>query len=318
MSDFSSFFSDQAPQNVTSTTGSILSQPDWYQEMLQGIAARGAQTAGQGYQYYSDPRLANFTQDQQSAFQGVRNQQGAWQPALSGAQGYVGQGVNAVQGPAQTWTGNWQQYMSPYTQSVVNEIGRLGNQNLQENILPSINNSFIGNGAFGSDRNADMIGRGIRDAETNIAGLQSQALQQGYGTSASIFAQDANRQQQQQQMQGQMGLNAGQEMGALGALGQQLGYTDTNQLYGAGSAQQGLQQKGYDLGYQEFQNQVQYPWQQLNNLSTLMQRMQVPVSQVGSTNAPLPGAGFGDSPAAQVGGFLGAVAPYFSSSSGGG
>jgi hypothetical protein len=319
------------PPNVNSTYGSISSQPDWYQEMLQGIAARSAQVAGQGYQYYSDPRLAGFTGDQNNAFQAIRNNQGSWQPAyqsgmsaMGQVQPYGQQATGAVSGPAQTWTGNWQQYMSPYTQSVVNEIGRLGNQNLNENILPGINNSFIGNGAFGSDRNADMIGRGIRDAETNIAGLQSQALEQGYGTSAGIFANDAARQQQQQQMQantalgaGSQALQAGYGYGALGQMGQQMGYNDASQLYGAGAQQQGLQQKGYDIGYGEFQNQVQYPWQQLDNMSTLLQRMQVPTTQTGQTNAPLPGSTYGASPIATVGGALGALAPYFSNTDGG-
>jgi hypothetical protein len=298
------------PQNVTGSQGSISSQPDWYQQMMQGIAVRGTQLADRGYQYYSDPRLAGFTPDQQQSFGAIRGMQGQWQPGIQGAQGYVGQGqqfgqqaVNATGGPAQSWTGNWQQYMSPYTSSVVNEIGRLGNQNLQENVLHDVNDSFIGSGGFGSTRNADMIGRGIRDAQSNISGLQSQALQQGYGQAASIFGQDANRQQQQQQMQATAALGAGNlanagasQMGALSQMGQQMGYNDVNALYGAGAQQQQLQQKGYDTGYNEFQNQANYGWNQLNNLNSMLHGMQLPTMQTGVNNGPLPGAGFGSSP----------------------
>jgi hypothetical protein len=151
--------------------------------------------------------------DNASGQAGQASQQANQIAGSSAAPGYaMGAGqaaMGAASGPAQNWTSNWHQYMSPYTSSVVNEIGRLGNQNLQENVLGGINDSFIGSGGFGSDRNADMIGRGIRDAQTNISGLQSQALQQGYGQAANIFNSDANRQQNQQQLQSQTALNAG-------------------------------------------------------------------------------------------------------------
>jgi len=77
-------------------------------------------------------------------------------------------------------------YMSPYTSGVVDEIGRLGSRNLVENVIPNINNTFIGSGQFGSDRNAKTIGNAIRDASRDIAGQQSAALQQGYGQAASF------------------------------------------------------------------------------------------------------------------------------------
>jgi hypothetical protein len=478
--------SGQLPPNVTASSGSLSSQPDWFQQMEQGLAARGAQIADRGYQYYSDPRLANFTPDQLNAFQGVRNMQGSWQPSYQGALGAYGQAlpygmsslnrgagygagavgaaqagaqgamgaaqqyapwmtsaagtyggaamdaansggaaaqsaanqagqqmgkaanqygqgaVSATQGPSQSWTDNFSKYMSPYTQSVVNEIGRLGNQNLFQNVLPQVNDSFIANGGFGSDRNAEMIGRSIRDAQTNISGLQSQALESGYGTSAGIFGQDANRAQQQQQMQsnanlgagnlvtgalgqagqlrtnaalgagqlatnaalgagnmyegalgqganlltgtalqggqlasnaglqagqmanqgaqigGNLALQTGQGMGALSQLGQQLGYNDLNALSGIGAQQQGLQQHAYDTAYQEFQNQRDYPMQQASWLSNLLRNAQVPTTQIGSTNAPLPGAQYGATPANQIGGALSMLAPYFSGSGGSG
>lgn len=126
------------------------------------------------------------------------------------ANAYGAGAVGAVAGPSQSWTNNYQQYMSPYTQSVVDEIGRQGNLNLQQNILPGINSTFGASGQFGSGRNAAIVGQGISQAQQGISGLQSQALQSGYGEAANIFGQDANRAQQQQQMQSQANLSAGQ------------------------------------------------------------------------------------------------------------
>ena len=85
-------------------------------------------------------------------------------------------------------------YMSPYQSGVVDEIGRLGSRNLTENILPKINDTFIGSGQFGSDRNANTIGKAIRDTSRDIAGQQSAALQAGYGQAGQLFTSDANRQ----------------------------------------------------------------------------------------------------------------------------
>lgn len=315
-------FNGTAPQDVTSTIGGQSNLPDWYQEIIRGIASKGTDIADRGYQTYPGQRIAGFNQDQSGSFQDVRDMQGAWQPSMQGAydaanqalptsSAFLNQGatygqnaVDATGGNAQNWTNNYQQYMSPYTQSVVGEIGRLGNQNLNENILHGVNDSFIGSGGFGSDRNADMIGRSIRDAQTNISGLQSQALENGYSTSANIFGQDANRQQQQQQLQANTSLQAGQmansgaqigsnaatqaaqQYGALGQLGQNLGYQDASALGTIGGAQQGLQQQGYDTGYNEFQNQQNWDWGQLNNENSLLRGMQLPTSQTQVSNTP--------------------------------
>lgn len=315
-------FNGSPPQNVTASTSSVSGLPDWYQEYLRGIAGKGTEIAGRGYQQYPGQRLAGFNDDQQHSFDTVRGSQGAWQPyvdsatsaagqALPTAQAFLGAGakyagnaVDSAGGPAATWTNNWKQYMSPYTSSVVDEIGRLGNRNLNENVLSGVNDSFIGSGGFGSDRNADMIGRGIRDAQTNISGLQSQALQQGYGTSAGIFGADANRAQGQQQLQANTGLQAGQlansgaqvgaatadasaqRYGALGQLGQTLGYQDAGALGTIGAARQGLAQQGMDLGYNNFQEQKNFDWNNLNNLNSVLRGMQLPTSQTSVTNQP--------------------------------
>lgn len=337
-------FNGAPPQSVTGATASLTGMPDWYQEYMRGIAGKATENAGLGYQQYPGQRLAGFNQDQQNAFNVTRNSQGAWQPMVQGALGaasqalptassflgagaqYADQGVTgvglaqqqanqAVSGPSEMWTNNWQQYMSPYTSGVVNEIGRLGNQNLQENVLPGINNSFIGSGGFGSTRNADMIGRGIRDSQRDITGAQSMALQQGYGTSAGIFNQDMARQQALQglqantalqggQLYGNAALQAGQQanaagqigaaaadqsaqrLGALGQLQQQLGYQDAGALGAIGSAQQGLQQQGLDLGYNNFLEQRGWNWDTLNNLNSVLRGMQLPTSQTSVTNQP--------------------------------
>ena len=311
-------------QTVPSPTSTSTQQPDWYQQLLRGIAGVGGEVANRPFQQFPGERQADLTPDQLAAQQGVRNMQGAWQPAVQGGlnalqgalpavQGALGQAgqfgqqaVGAVGGPAQSWTNNWQQYMSPYTSGVVNEISRLGNQNLFENILPQINDQFISSGGFGSTRNAEMLGRGIRDAQTNISGLQSAALQAGYNAGAGIFANDANRAQQQQQLQGQTALGAGQlatsgasalgnasvgvgnALGGLGQMQQNLGLADINALNNSGVQQQQFAQQGMDLNYNDFMTQQNRDWTQLNNLSSLIRGQQLPTQTTGISTQTYP------------------------------
>lgn len=120
---------------------------------------------------------------------------GAAQPLVNQAAG--ASAFNAAMpytsGATKMWPQGMSEYMSPYTGAVVNEIGRLGNQNLTENILPEVNQTFTGGGMFGSSRHADFTNRAIRDASKAIAGEQAKALESGYGTSANIFGQDMSR-----------------------------------------------------------------------------------------------------------------------------
>lgn len=84
-------------------------------------------------------------------------------------------------------------YMNPYMDSVLNRIGELGNRTLQEQILPGITDQMIGAGQFGGTRQAEMMGRAVRDAMGEISAQQSAALQSGWNTAQSAAANDLSR-----------------------------------------------------------------------------------------------------------------------------
>lgn len=338
MADLSYLWTNTPPAAVTTSSATSSGLPDWYNAYLQGIAGKATEQAGTGYQAYPDQRLADFTPQQTQAFQNVQANQGVWQPnigaanaianstapqvqgALATANQYGANATQAASGPAQSWANNWQQYMSPYTQNVVNEIGRLGQQNMQEGAT-GVTDNFVGSGQFGSTRNADILGRYVRDQNQNILGQQSQALQSGYTNSANIFNTDANRAQQQQQLQASTDISAGglasqgaqigaaandaaaQRLGALGQLQSSLGTTDAAALQAVGQQQQAQNQAGMDLSYSDFQNQRQYPWTTLANLNSTIRGMQLPNTQVQAISGP--SQYYDASPLAQVAGMFG-------------
>jgi hypothetical protein len=353
-------FQGTPPPSVTGNVASITGLPDWYQEYLRGIAGQATSLAGmQADQAVPAQSVAGFTPDQIAAFQKVRENQGAWQPALAGEGGalssvqpavnsavqsatgavagpagtaagstqpYLDTAMGAAGAPASSWTDNFQKYMSPYTKGVVDNIGRLGQRNWEEKILPGLNQSFIGAGQFGSTRNADIVSRAGRDAAADITGQQAQALEQGYGTSANIFANDAAREQQQRALQAQTGLTAGstygtlsaedasrqqqqgqiqantaltggqlaatsglgtaQGYGALGAATAGLGLTDTQALAASGGQQQALDQAGLNTAYGNATSLNNYDWGILNNLGSVVRGLQLPTSSTSSYNTP--------------------------------
>lgn len=347
------------PPSVTTDASSSQYLPAWYQDYVKGIAGKATAVAGmQEGTPIPGQSVAGFNPDQYAAFDQARKNVGSWQPqlqqavgatnaiaptatqgaatamgyadpAVRNATGYADAGgaaaMRAVAGPAGDFRSSWSQYMSPYTQSVVDNIARLGVRNWNENIAPGVNDTMIGSGQFGSTRNADVLARAGRDVQADILGQQAGALQQGYGVAANIQAADANRAQQQQQMQGQTALSAGQlgantslsggQLGAntalagsgmqIGALGQvaslnsglaqqrsALGFGDAQALGAVGNQQQGQEQKVLDTDYANNMAAYNQPWQILGNLNDVTRGMQLPTSTTSTVSQPLPGAGY--------------------------
>jgi hypothetical protein len=110
--------------------------------------------------------------------------------SLAAAQPYL-------EGAGATFPGMVQQYMSPYIQGVVEQIGDIGVRQLKEKYLPEIGQEFIGAGQFsvgpGSSRMGEFSSRALRDVQQSVLGEQAKALQAGYGQAAEIFGRDASR-----------------------------------------------------------------------------------------------------------------------------
>lgn len=312
-----------SPATSSGTTNSTTTMPAWYQDLSRGIAAQGVNNAARPYTQYTGQRVAGFTPEHSGALSAINRQQGAWNAPLVGGinaysnlpgqvaptyRGAADAAMNASNnlGPAQTWPDHVQKYMSPYTMQVVDEIGRVGRRGLEES-LPILNQSFVGAGGFGSRRNSEALAKQMREANADITGLQGQALERGYGTSANIFGQDANRVQQQGQLQANTAiqgantaLNAAQGwgntvdtsargMGALSQMGVGNDTTDINRLIMAGDRQQQHRQRELDVNYGDFQEARDWNQNQLTQLTNMLKGYQMPSSTTStSTSANTP------------------------------
>jgi len=314
--------------------------PEWYSNYAMDVLANQKAIAARPFQEYVDasgkaiPRFADFAPDQQKGFQATRegaftfrpelgqaSQQtqnvfgrsalGAAQPSFQQAGQYTAQSAAPtglgmaqpyLQQAGQTTTQNIAQYMNPYEQAVVGRIGALGARTLQEQLLPAISDKMISAGQFGGTRQAELMGRALRDTMEGISAEQSRALQQGYGQAAGLAAADLTRQAQLAETAGGLGFQqqgalarAGEQMSSLGAQMGRLYGEDTQaqldaarqlgalaqqrqqqELAGAGALQsigaqqQALAQQNLDFARSEWERRQAYPQQQVSQMAQTM------------------------------------------------
>lgn len=307
--------------------------PDFYTNYAMDLLANQQAIAARPFQAYTDAsgnpiqRYAGFNPTQEAAFQqtqqgvnvfrpelNLASQQtqntfgrsgfGAAQPSFEQAGQYTMQSTDPtglymaepyLSQAGQTSVSNIGDYMNPYTEQVANRIGEMGLRTLNETLLPGISDRMIAAGQFGGTRQAELMGRALRDTMEGISAEQSKALQQGYAGALSAAGTDLSRYGTLAQTAGNLGFQqqgalaqAGQQMGALGQQMGNLYNADTaNQLEAAqrmaamaqqrqnqelagagalsqiGNQQRDLAQQNLDFARAEWERQQAYPQQQL-------------------------------------------------------
>ena len=169
--------------------------------------------------------------------------------------------------------------MNPYQSNVVDEMGRLTNRNVQENVLPALGAAATGSGQFGSRRQQQVTGQTLRDIQNDLTGRQYQALAGGYDTATKAAQADLSRQ-----------LQAGQGLTQLGQEQYQTGTGGLSTLYNMGANEQKLGQAALD-----------YPMIQAQNYAKLLAGQNIPQGSIKQTTAPGTQGQFGISPLAQIG-----------------
>lgn len=251
---------------LTKTTEQQQTAPEFYTNYLQDIANLGQNAITQG-------GIAGFSPLQQQALQMAPNVAFAGQGSLGAASQLLGEaGATTVPDVVAD-------YMNPYTQAVVGEMGRLQQRNIRENVLPNLGGAAIGTGQFGSRRQAQVTGQVLRDLQSDLIGKQLGALQSGYTEAGKMAQTDLER-----------ALNAGRSFTTLGQEQQALGTGGLKTLYDYGAQEQALGQKLLD-----------YPMAQTQAFAKLLQGYQVPTGTIQQTTGS---EGYSNSPLAQIAGLL--------------
>ena len=265
-----------APISKTTTTAT----PDWYTDYAKNLLAGQGAVSTTPYQTYQGPRIADFTATQQQGMGQTVNAAGLAAPVIQQAtgvaQGQIGQsGLSAAQpylnAAGQNAYGNVANYMNPYNDAVTNRIAELGGRNLNEQLLPGINDQFIRAGQAGSSRNAMMFNRALRDTGEGVLAEQAKALQSGYGGALTAAQADLLRQSNLAQTAGNLGtagvtsgLDVAKALADLGGQAQTSGLAGAKAITDVGAAQQGLNQQNLTLAYQDYLKQQGWPQEQID------------------------------------------------------
>ena len=215
-------------------------------------------------------QVAAPTQLQQQGFQSA----GITGVGGTTTQAGIGSVLQAQAGP------NISQFFNPYQSYVTDEINRQAAQ--AQNQLSA---TAVGSGAFGGGR------EGVAKAELERARLGTIGQSQAQGFQTALGAA-----QNQQQLQAQTGLQAGQQLGQFGAQQQAMQQGDIQSLLQAGGIQQQLGQQALEAQRQTSLQQAYEPYQRTEFLKGIMTNL--PTSQSGITATTAPGT----SPLAQAAG----------------
>ena len=259
-------FQGAALPDIKTTIQKADTAPEFYTNYLQDISNLGQSAVQQG-------GVAGFSPLQQQALQMAPDM------AFAGS-GTLGQASQMITGAGGTATPEIVQgYMNPYTSNVVDEMGRLSQRNVQENVLPNLGAAAAGSGQFGSRRQQQVTGNALRDISADLLGKQYAALNTGYQNAMTSASNDLTRQ-----------LNAGTNLTQLGQQQNAIGTGGLNTLFNVGAKEQALGQASLD-----------YPMTAAQNYAKLMQGYTIPTGSVQQTTGPGQQGQYGLSPLAQIG-----------------
>jgi hypothetical protein len=265
--------SEPQPQQqvVSSTEVPAYARP--YVERMLGKSEALSQTP---YQAYGGERIAGFTPMQQQAFQGVADLRPAQQLGLgtqfSGLAGLQGLGAGQQFAQQATNPNAMAAYMSPYTQLALEpQMREAARRSAMEGQMQQA--QAVQRGAFGGSRSTLLEAERQRNLGQQQADIYGRGMQTAF-----------EQARQAQQFGADLGLRGAatglQAAGQLGQLGQTQFGQQKDVIQGqlsAGAQQQGLEQQRLAQAYQDFQNQRQYPYQQLAFMSDMLRGL--PLSQ---------------------------------------
>lgn len=279
-------FDGSPPPNVSSTTTSTTNMPDWYQEYTRGLLGKSNTIAADAFNYNAGSpvmpqTVAGFTPATDQSFQMTADNIGIQNPAFNTAGDTFNNVANGFD------QGQFSNYMNPYTQNVNDVIATLGARNLSENLLPAVNDTFVGAGQFGGSRNAEFTNRAVRDTNQSILNQQAQNMNQGYQQSMQNYLQGQ-----------QQSLTAGQDFANLGAAQNQIGLQQAAAMNAVGQQQQSQQQLVNNTNVQNFNASRDYPQQVAAFMNQQVRGFNPPTST--SQSYAGPGTNYQPSPLAQI------------------
>lgn len=220
--------------------------PEWVSQAGQEAFTQAKSLATQPFQPFTGPRIADFSADEQTAFDMTRANQGSYQPLMDEA------GTNLTQAAKSFDQAAADQYMNPYQQNVMDIAAR--NLNRQFDISRRQGDAAAAaGGAFGGSRHGLLNAENERNRMMQMSDMYAQGQSAAYENAQRAFMQD--------QARSLKAADLGTSM--AGAL-QSMGYTDAAAMEAIGQKERELDQASLDTAYQDYLEQREFPYRQIN------------------------------------------------------
>jgi len=238
----------------------------------------------EGFVPYTGQQIAEFTPEQEKAFQGIAGLVGTGQQYFAPAAALT---ASSAMAPTAESVG---QFMSPYIQNVVDIQKREARRaaDVQEQQLAA---SAVGAGGFSGSRRAILEAEGQKNLQELLGDIQERGLASAYEDAQQRLAQQRARE-----------LSAGSQFAGLGQVAPSVGLQELGALQQVGGVRQAQTQTALDLARQQFEAERTYPEQLLQRYSSIIRGYQMDPNSMRSlqTFTPAPsylqqfaGAGIG-------------------------
>lgn len=253
-------FQGSAPVSVPTGSDTTTAFPLWLQQALFNTVGAASGLAQQPYQPFPGPTVAAPSAATTGAWDLAQSQVGGYQPFMQRAGALT-------ESAGRPWSASdVEPFLNPYQDFVTGAL----NRNLTQNLLPAIQDKFVGAGQSRSPQELEITQRALRDTQ----GAVGESMAGAYGAAMNTAMADRTRQMQ-----------AGAQSAELGALSSRLGSIDVGQLAAAGQAQDINSQANLDAARQRFTQEQQWPYQSLGYLSDMIHSLPVQFGGYGTTTA---------------------------------
>lgn len=244
--------------------------PEWVSEAGQRNLAAAYDVSANMMGPYTGQRVATMGPGQMDLINNISSNYAMAQPAFAYAQGMAAN-------PGQVQAGQLSQtsldpYMNPYTQGVVNSSLDALNAQRQTGLNQAAD-AAVRAKAFGGSRQAIQEANVNSAAQQQAGSLTANLMNQNYMQAQQAAQSDIMRQMQAQQYNQAANLQGASTLGNLAQMGQQSYLTGATGALAAQSLAQQQQQSQLDAAMQAYQEQQQFPLQQL----------QIPLQALGVT-----------------------------------
>lgn len=296
----------------TSSTTYTSNLPEYARPYFERLMDRTEAESNRQYTPYQGQRVAGFTGDQQQAFGITRDLANRGTPDLDVARDAAGAGTmaglqnagfqNNTIGTRMFDGSAANQYMSPYMNAVVQQQKDAAVRDFSEG-QGARNQQAIASGAFGGYRSAIAQGVAERGLQNRLAEIQARGTQSAFENAQQQFERDrtagfnvdsaneANRRAAAgvRLAGAQAGIQGAEAFRGLGATDQGLTLQRATALGQAGDRQQALEQRGFDIAYDDFVNQRDFDRNQLLFYGSMLRGMPVnPQQEVRQYSNPNP------------------------------